>query len=116
MHDFVETALNVWGRWLLTGNQTGLGYPECGIAKLMRHGLDKGQSNWTADNDILAERVENAVVKLAEYRPNAARALRIYYQTESQTLKQAAKRMKTGQESFRRYIEQGKMFLSGALN
>jgi hypothetical protein len=116
--DNTESSLQVWGKWLREGNNTGLGMPACTLQKMIVYGqpIRSTGGERITPTDEVAERVEKLVCRLSLSRPNAARALRAYYQDVHATLPMVAKRLRIGIASLKRYLEQGRIYVMAALD
>lgn len=114
---YVESALQTWGKWLRHGNQTGLGYPQCTLDKMIKYGQPirtSGGVRITPTEDM-AEYIELLVCRLSTHRPNAAEALRAYYSDTSATIDMVAKRKRWTTFALKRFLEQGRIFVTAGL-
>lgn len=116
--DYVESALQAWGRWLRDGNRTGLGYPACTLHNMIRYGqpIRVTGGERITPTDETAELVEKFVCRLAAHRPQAAEALRAYYQDDCANYQMVAKRKKWSVAALKRFLTQGRIYVTAGLD
>lgn len=114
-NQYIEWRLERWGAWRRSADNLGLGYPANPIKRLMEYGQSIHTNNNTLE-DRQAEEIEVIVVQLSHFRPRAAEALRLRYTHIDLTAEDVARRARVGLPSFKRYLEQGRLYLAGALN
>jgi len=118
MGDYVDSALQTWGRWLRDGNRTGLGYPACTLHNMIKYGQPIRGSGGVriTPTDETAEMVERFVCQLAVRRPQAAEALRAYYQDDEANYQMVAKRKKWSVAALKRFLTQGRIYVTAGLD
>ncbi len=106
----LEDKLVIWGRWLRTTDNPGIGCSRVNVLyKMMRHGqpIRSMGSSQTPDDDI-AEQVDIAVQAMTLYKPKQAKALRMRYKNLHWTDEQCARELKISRRTFQYWLADGR--------